>query len=107
MGREQVIDFSMPYLETGITLLVSNDFSHSYNNNLVRNFHRSKTKYHSGSLKINSGRERVIDFSVPYLETGITVLVSQSNENNLVSYPVKIKNNVSKRQGSLYWFSQL
>ena len=35
------------------------------------------------SLKINSGRERVIDFSVPYLETGITVLVSQSNENNL------------------------
>ena len=26
------------------------------------------------SLKINSGREKVIDFSVPYLETGITIL---------------------------------
>jgi ABC-type amino acid transport substrate-binding protein len=29
------------------------------------------------SLKINSGRERVIDFSVPYLETGITILVTK------------------------------
>ncbi len=29
------------------------------------------------SLKINSGRERVIAFSVPYLETGITILVAK------------------------------
>ena len=27
------------------------------------------------SLKINSARESVIDFSVPFLETGITILV--------------------------------
>jgi ionotropic glutamate receptor NMDA 2B len=29
------------------------------------------------SLKINSGREQVIDFSVPFLQTGITILVSK------------------------------
>ena len=29
------------------------------------------------SLKINSARESVIDFSVPFLETGITILVSK------------------------------
>jgi len=29
------------------------------------------------SLKINSGREKVIDFSVPFLDTGITILVAK------------------------------
>ena len=29
------------------------------------------------SIKINSGRQSVIDFSVPFLETGITILVAK------------------------------
>lgn len=32
-----------------------------------------------GSLTINAERSEVIDFSVPFIETGISVLVSRSN----------------------------
>ncbi len=39
------------------------------------------------SLKINSGREKVIAFSVPFLETGITILVRKTR---LVVYQERI-----------------
>lgn len=32
-----------------------------------------------GSLTINEERSEVIDFSVPFIETGISVMVSRSN----------------------------
>lgn len=32
-----------------------------------------------GSLTINEERSEVIDFSVPFVETGISVMVSRSN----------------------------
>lgn len=32
-----------------------------------------------GSLTINEERSKVIDFSVPFIETGISVMVSRSN----------------------------
>ena len=43
-------------------------------NGLVAELMNHETDMVMTSLKINSGREKVIDFSVPYLETGITIL---------------------------------
>jgi ionotropic glutamate receptor NMDA 2B len=46
-------------------------------NGLVAELIRHETDLVMTSLKINSARESVIDFSVPFLETGITILVSK------------------------------
>ena len=46
-------------------------------NGLVAELIKQETDMVLTSLKINSGRELVIDFSVPFLQTGITILVSK------------------------------
>ncbi|XP_023329329.1 glutamate receptor ionotropic, NMDA 2B [Eurytemora carolleeae] len=46
-------------------------------NGLVAELIKHETDMVLTSLKINSGRESVIDFSIPFLETGITILVSK------------------------------
>ena len=46
-------------------------------NGLVAELINHETDLVLPSLKINSARETAIDFSVPFLETGITILVSK------------------------------
>ncbi len=46
-------------------------------NGLVAELIRDEADLVMTSLKINSGREKVIDFSVPFLDTGITILVAK------------------------------
>uniref|UniRef100_A0A674EGJ7 Glutamate receptor n=1 Tax=Salmo trutta TaxID=8032 RepID=A0A674EGJ7_SALTR len=48
-------------------------------NGMVGEVEQKKAHMAVGSLTINAERSEVIDFSVPFIETGISVLVSRSN----------------------------
>ncbi|GCB74925.1 hypothetical protein scyTo_0018918 [Scyliorhinus torazame] len=48
-------------------------------NGLVGEVVRKKAQMAVGSLTINEERSEVVDFSVPFIETGISVMVSRSN----------------------------
>ncbi|XP_042200886.1 glutamate receptor ionotropic, NMDA 2B-like [Callorhinchus milii] len=48
-------------------------------NGLVGEVVRKKAHMAVGSLTINEERSEVVDFSVPFIETGISVMVSRSN----------------------------
>lgn len=54
-----------------------------------------------GSLTINEERSEVVDFSVPFVETGISVMVSRSN--GTVSPSAFLGETVSPLQGICWW----
>lgn len=71
------------YLQSSLYLFLSlYVVSHAVNVTIVLSVYQvvyKKAVMAVGSLTINEERSEVIDFSVPFVETGISVMVSRSN----------------------------